>query len=375
MKILTITGTRPELIRLSVIIKKLDELAEHKLAEHVLVYTNQNYDNNLSTIFFHDLKIRKPDYYFNNKTDIKFRTFGEFFGNSIMEFENVLKIEQPDKILILGDTNSGLLSIVAEKYNIPIYHMEAGNRCYDDRLPEETNRRIIDHVSKFNLPYTEGSKQNLLEEGFDKNHVFKTGNPIYEVLNYYKEEIDNSNIFERIWGATKETMGGTIPKKPYVLVTAHRTENVDDEETLKGIIKAINEISKEYMVIFSVHPRTQDKLYKFNIKISKNVLISKPMGFFDFVKLEQNASCVISDSGTVQEEACIFNVPAITIRKSTERRETIECGSNILSGVGYDDIMDSFNVITKNNNTWVAPADYLVDNVSNIVINILMGKK
>ena len=356
MKILTITGTRPELIRLSIIIKKLD-----KLVDHVLVYTNQNYDYNLSTIFFDQLQIRKPNYYFNQESE----SFGHFFGNAILDFERILKKEKPDKILILGDTNSGLLSIVAEKYKIPIYHMEAGNRCYDNRLPEETNRKIIDSVSTYNLPYTEGSKQILLDEKFDKNHVFKTGNPIYEVLNYYKKEISDSNILNNLG----------IKDLQYVLVTAHRTENVDNEETLKDIVKSINEISKEYLVVFSVHPRTKDKMNKFGVKIGINVIISEPLGFFDFVKLEQNATCVISDSGTVQEEACIFQVPAITIRETTERRETIECGSNILCGTKYNDIMESFNIITNTDSTWKVPEDYLVENVSDIVINILSGKK
>lgn len=355
MKILTISGTRPELIRLSLIIRKLDELVEH-----ILVYTNQNYDSNLSTIFFDELKIRKPNYYF----DFEYNSFGEFLGKSIMEFEKILLIDKPDKILVLGDTNSGLLSIVGEKYKIPIYHMEAGNRCYDNRLPEETNRKIIDSVSTYNLPYTEGSKQILLDEKFDKNHVFKTGNPIYEVLSYYEKEISESDVLDRL-----------NINSPYVLVTAHRTENVDDEETLKNIVKSINEISDKYTVVFSVHPRTKDKIKKFGVKTSTNVIVSEPFGFFDFVKLEKNAMCVISDSGTVQEEACIFQVPTITIRKTTERRETVECGSNILCGTNYNDIMESFNIIIKKDNKWVTPSDYLIDNVSSIVINILSGKK
>jgi UDP-N-acetylglucosamine 2-epimerase (non-hydrolysing) len=282
-----------------------------------------------------------------------------------MRFERIILSEKPDKILVLGDTNSGLLSIVGEKYKIPIYHMEAGNRCYDNRLPEETNRRIIDNVSTYNLPYTEGSKQILLDEKFDKNHVFKTGNPIYEVLTHYEKEIFESKILDKL----------DINGVPYVLVTAHRTENVDNEETLRNIIKSMNKIADRYTVVFSVHPRTKDKINKFSVKTAINVIVSEPFGFFDFVKLEQNAMCVISDSGTVQEETCIFGVPAITIRRTTERRETVECGSNILSGTNYDDIMESFDIIVKKENKWVAPNDYLVPNVSDIVINILSGKK
>ncbi len=363
MKILTIAGTRPELIRLSIIIKKLDNLVDH-----ILVYTNQNYDYNLSTIFFKELEIRQPNYYFN----FNFKSFGEFFSQSIIEFEKILSIEKPDKILILGDTNSGLLSIIAQKHNIPIYHMEAGNRSYDLRLPEETNRKIIDNVSTYNLPYTEDSKQILLNEGFDRNKIYKTGNPIYEVTEYYKKQIDSSNILYKL-KLVNDSIVTIIDK--YILVTAHRTENVDNEESLKNIIDAINKMAETYTVIFSVHPRTKDKISKFGIDINKNIIMSQPFGFFDFVKLEKNAMCIISDSGTVQEEACIFHVPSITIRKSTERRETIECGSNILCGTYYNDIMDAFNITKKSDNNWIAPEDYIVYNVSDIIINILAGKK
>ena len=355
MKILTIAGTRPELIRLSVIIKKLD-----KIVDHVFVYTNQNYDYNLSGQFFDEMSIRKPDYYFENKG----YSIGTFLAGAISQFESLIIKEKPAKMLVLGDTNSGLLSIVAEKYNIPIYHMEAGNRCYDNRLPEETNRRIIDHVSKYNLPYTENSKQNLLMEGFHKNYVFKTGNPIYEVLNYYSKQIHNSNILKKL----------SLERKKFVLVTAHRTENVDTVNSLQGIVAALNKISKEFKVVFSLHPRTKDKIKKFNIIVSDNVFMSKPLGFFDFVKLEKTAKLVISDSGTVQEECCIFNVPSITIRNSTERQETIECGSNILSGTTKEAIIKAFDVVSRRNYIWEPPIDYIVDNVSDVVINILLSK-
>jgi len=355
MKILTLTGTRPELIRLSIIIEKLDSLVDH-----ILIYTNQNYDKNLSTIFFDDLGIRKPNYYF----DFTFSSVGEFLGKSIIEFEKVIKEEQPDKILILGDTNSGLLSIISEKYNIPVYHMEAGNRCYDNRVPEETNRRIIDTVSTYNLPYTENSKQNLIKEGYHKNYVFKTGNPIFEVLNYYDEQIEESDILNKL-----------NLVDDYVLVTSHRSENVDDEHNLIGIIHALSDISEQYTVIYPVHPRTRNKLDKLNIPIPNRLKLIEPLGFFDFVKLEKNSVCIITDSGTVQEESCIFGIPSITIRESTERHETIECGSTILSGINKDDIIESFNIMMNRNNKWVAPSDYLIDNVSDIVINILIGKK
>lgn len=355
MKVLTIAGTRPELIRLSVLIEKLD-----KLVDHVFVYTNQNYDYSLSGKFFKELKIRKPDYYFINEG----HSIGNFLSSAILQFEEALLKEKPDKLLVLGDTNSGLLAIIAEKYSIPVYHMEAGNRCYDDRLPEETNRRIIDHVSMYNLPYTEGSKQNLLTEGFHKNYVFKTGNPIYEVLLRYDKEINTSKILQKL----------SLETKDFVLVTAHRTENVDDPTSLLGIINALNEISKQYKVIVSLHPRTKDKLNKFRISVADNITMLEPLGFFDFVKLEQAAKLVISDSGTCQEECCIYNVPSITIRESTERQETIECGSNVLSGTNTEQIVRIFNTLLDRTYEWSPPEDYMKKNVSDTVINILLGK-
>jgi UDP-N-acetylglucosamine 2-epimerase (non-hydrolysing) len=355
MKILTLVGTRPELIRLSIIIKKLDELVDH-----VLVYTNQNYDYDLSGVFFDELSIRKPNYYFDNKG----YSLAGFLANAMVEFERILDVEKPDKLLVLGDTNSGLLSLLAERRKISIYHMEAGNRCYDKRLPEETNRRIIDHLSTYNLPYTENSKYHLLSEGFHRNNVFKTGNPIYEVLNFFGQEISSSDVLEKL----------DLTSQKFVLVTAHRAENVDDHESLSNIIIAINTISRQFKVIFSVHPRTKDKLKKSDLKLLDDVVLSKPFGFFDFVKLERNAKVVISDSGTVQEECCIFGVPSLTIRESTERHETIECGSNVLVGTRYENIVAAFNAVIKRRNRWVAPADYLIDDVSDIVINILLGK-
>lgn len=353
MKILTITGTRPELIRLSVIIEKLDQLVDH-----ILVYTNQNYDYNLSGRFFDELKIRKPNYYFSKEA----KSFPDFLSNAILAFDKILKYETPDKILILGDTNSGLLSIIAERYKIPIYHMEAGNRCYDNRLPEEANRKIIDSVSTYNLPYTENSKQNLLSEGYHKNYVFKTGNPIYEVLNKFISQIHNSEILSE------------LNINDYILVTVHRTENVDNEDSLKNIISAINKISEQFTIVLSLHPRTKNKIEKYGIIFNDNVIVSKPFGFFDFVKLEKNAKCVISDSGTVQEECCILGIPSLTIRETTERQETIECGSNILCGTKTQSIINAFDIAIKRHNKWNVPDEYMNTNVSDTIINILLGK-
>lgn len=362
MKILTLVGTRPELIRLCIIIEKLDVIVDH-----ILVYTNQNYDFNLSTRFFNELKIRQPNYYFKKES----KSFGDFFSNAVIEFENIILKEKPDKILILGDTNSGLLSIVAEKHNIPIYHMEAGNRCYDNRLPEETNRRIIDGVSKYNLPYTENSKQNLLSEGFHKNFVFKTGNPIFEVLNKYNNEINNSiMLYEHDLQDIK-----TNKISDYVLVTTHRSENVNNKEILSNVVNAINLISNNYRTIVSLHPHTKQKLMQYDLKFNeKNIFIGGGFGFFDFVYMEKHAKCVISDSGTVQEECCIFGTPTLTIRETTERQETVECGSNILCGTKTENIINIFNTVINRKNKWTPPNDYLITNVSDIVINILLGK-
>jgi len=355
LKILTLAGTRPELIRLCLVIKKLDELVNH-----IFVFTNQNYTHTLSTIFFEELSIRKPDYCFENHG----YSLTEFLSNAMIEFEKILLKEKPDKILILGDTNSGLLSLIAKKMNIPVYHMESGNRCLDQRVPEETNRKIIDHLSTVNMPYTENSKQNLLSEGFHKNIVFKTGNPIYEVLKFYESSINNSNILNKL----------CLKEKEFVLVTSHRTENVDNIESLSNITQAINKIAEQFKVVFSLHPRTKDKLLKFNLKFSDNIIFSEPFGFFDFVKLEQQAKMVISDSGTCQEECCILGVPSVTIRETTERQETIECGSTILSGTEYNAIINAFDITLKVNNKWIVPEDYLTNNVSDIVINILIGR-
>lgn len=362
LKVMTVVGTRPELIRLSIIMQKSDVVFNH-----VLVYTNQNYDYSLSGQFFEDLKIRKPDYTFKGGAH---NSFGSFLSNAITEFEAIIIAEKPDKILMLGDTNSCLLAIVANRYKIPVYHLEAGNRCYDERVPEEANRRIIDSVSTINLPYTENSKQNLLAEGYHKNKVFKVGNPIYEVMKKWEKEIDDSEVLKKN-NIERIIMDGGV-RGGYVLLTTHRAENVDDRESLTNIIEAINSISIHNLIIFPAHPHTQKRLKEFNLKLDKAIVIP-PVGFFDFVHLEKNARCVISDSGTVQEECCILQVPSVTIRRTTERQETVECGSNIVSGTKKDHIVNAFLIAINNSNSWIAPEGYLNKNVSNTVIKILAG--
>jgi len=355
MKIVTILGTRPEIIRLSCIIPKLD-----KLCHHILVHTGQNFDKNLSDVFFEQLQVRKPDYFLGIRGD----TFGEQIGKIIIECEKVLRHEKPDKILILGDTNSSLCAIVAKRLGIPVYHMEAGNRCYDDRVPEEINRRIIDHSSDILLPYTERSRANLIKEGIANNRIYVTGNPIFEVIQQHQAKIDKSTILTDL----------KIQEKQYFLVTMHRQENVDIYERLQGILAALESLTKIYNlpVICSLHPRTKNWMNHYDIQINNpHIHFCAPFNFFDFIYLEQNALCVLSDSGTVQEECCIFKVPNVTVRDVTERPETLECGSNILSGALPDDIVRCVQVVLEQPSEWTIPREYINPSVSSTIIKIL----
>lgn len=357
MKILTVLGTRPEIIRLSQIIPKLDDYASH-----TLLHTGQNYDANLSDIFFSELKLRKPDIYLG----VRGAGFGEQAGMLFTEGEKVLKEVKPDRILILGDTNSGLLGVVAKRLGIPVFHMEAGNRCFDDRVPEEVNRKIIDHCSTILLPYTHNSKENLLAEGISGNRIYVTGNPIHEVIQFYEKRMQERDTL---------SLQDLRPKQ-YFLVTLHRAENVDQETTLRNVISALETLYKKYEfpVIFSVHPRTQDKLTSFGIRSGeKGIRFLKPLSFFDFVNLEKNAFCVLSDSGTVQEECCLFRVPTVTMREVTERPETVECGSNLISGTETDRILQAVRLVVEAPCDWQPPREYLEKHVSDTVTRIMTG--
>jgi UDP-N-acetylglucosamine 2-epimerase (non-hydrolysing) len=331
------------------------------------VYTNQNYDPNLSDIFLKDLGIRKPDWTFR-----KTKGIGEFLSNGFLQFEEILNFEKPDKVLVLGDTNSGLLSILAAKKGIPVYHMEAGNRCYDGEVPEETNRKVIDSCSLYNLPYTENSKQNLINERFHKNFVFKIGNPIFEVLNYYQRKIDESSILQKLH-LESEGVDFNIPF-PYILLTYHRTENVDSKERSRNVVEAVNEIAEKIPVVYSFHPHTKDQFEKHGLKFSDKVILTDPIGFFDFVKLEKNAKVILTDSGTVPEETSIFFKPCIVLRSTTERQELMENGSLILAGTDKEDILRAFNSIGSMKMSWMCLDDYFKCNVSDTVINLLLGK-
>jgi UDP-N-acetylglucosamine 2-epimerase (non-hydrolysing) len=365
MKIMTVLGTRPEIIRLSRVVERLDRLAD----SHVLVHTGQNYDPGLSELFFQELGVRAPDHYLGVRGD----TFGEQIGQIIARSERVITDERPDRLLILGDTNSALSAVVAKRLGIPVYHMEAGNRCYDDRVPEEVNRRIVDHSSDVLLPYTERSRQNLLREGFEGRRVYVTGNPILEVIEHYGEQIRASDIIARL----------SLEPQKYFLVTMHRAENVDVPARLSAMVEALARVAREYgfPVVCSTHPRTRAVIERFGDEQSAapdrearaQIQFHQPFGLFDFVALEQNAFCVLSDSGTVQEECCIFGVPNVTLRDVTERPETVECGSNMLGGADVETIVRCVRTVVERQGEWTPPVEYMARNVSETVAKIVLG--
>ena len=357
MKIMTVLGTRPEIIRLSCTIPRLDQLCQH-----VLVHTGQNFDPRLSEVFFQELGVRTPDHFLGIRGD----TFGEQIGRILIESEKIFMAEQPDRLLVLGDTNSSLAAIVSKRLGIPVYHMEAGNRCYDDRVPEEVNRRIIDHSSDVLLPYTERSRANLLREGIPGERIYVTGNPIYEVIRHYEPQINRSTILAELG----------LEAGHYFLATMHRAENVDVEQRLLGLTTALELLQKKYgvPVIVSTHPRTQARMKAFGVGgDNEQVRFLPPFGFFDFITLERNALCVLSDSGTVQEECSIFGAANVTIRDVTERPETIECGSNILSGANPDTVMQCVRVVLESKARWSPPREYMVESVSDTVVKIVLG--
>ena len=356
MKVITVLGTRPEIIRLSRVIARLDQLCNH-----IVVHTGQNYDQNLNDIFFQQMGVRAPDHYLGVRGSI-----GEQAGMIFAGIEKILFAEKPDKFLILGDTNSALSAFIAKRMAIPVYHMEAGNRCYDDRVPEEVNRRVIDHSSDVLMPYTERSRQNLLKEGIPGKRVYVTGNPILEVLKAYEDEICRSQVFQTL----------QLEPQNYFLVSMHRAENVDIESRFRSLTKALDLLQKKYQVpvIVSTHPHTRSRMEKDGIvSANPNVRYLPPFGLFDFVALERNARLVLSDSGTVQEECCIFHVPNVTIRDVTERPETVECGSNILSGADCDTVLSCAELALSREPNWVPPQEYLAENVSETVVKIVLG--
>jgi UDP-N-acetylglucosamine 2-epimerase (non-hydrolysing) len=357
MKIMTVLGTRPEIIRLSLIIPLLDAHADH-----VLVHTGQNYDDRLNGLFFRELGIRGPDHYMG----VRGTTFGDQVGQILSRAEALFIEHRPDRLLVLGDTNSGLTAIVARRLGIPVFHMEAGNRCYDDRVPEEVNRRVIDHSSSVLMPYTNRSRDNLIREGIDGQRIYVTGNPIKQVLDRYAGAIGASRVLERL-GVTSDR---------YILATMHRAENVDREDKLNDLVEAFRRLAAahEVPVICSFHPRTRSKAEEFGVDITGGGLqFVDPLGFFDFVRLEQEALCVLSDSGTVQEETCVLRRPNVTIREVTERPETLECGSNFLAGTDPDGIVRAVDFAIKLGTSWNPPPEYEAASVAETVSRIALG--
>ncbi len=359
MRITTLCGTRPEIIRLSRVIDMLDCHCDHQL-----IFTGQNYDPNLSTIFFEELGVRKPDAWWN----VAGRNFGDQIGQLISQAVDAFTESPPDRVLILGDTNSALTSLAAARMGIPVYHMEAGNRCYDNRVPEEVNRRVIDHSSDVLLPYTHRSKENLLAEGIHRDRIFVTGNPIYEVLDHESERIAESTVLDRL----------ELSSRGYFAVTLHRSENVDDPSRLAKLLEGFDHVVEKFQkpLIASLHPRTADKIKRFDLA-PKNSLVRfvTPLGFHDFVRLEQEATAILTDSGTVQEEAAILNVPNVIIRDVTERSEAIEAGSGILSGAEPDEILRALTFAVESGADWTLPSEYLQPNVSSIVGRIILGHR
>jgi len=358
LKLVTILGTRPEIIRLSEIIKLAD-----KVFNHCLVHTGQNYDYQLNEIFFNDLDLRKPNYFLN----VVGSNLGETIGNVISKSYEVLIKEKPDALLVLGDTNSVLCTIAAKRLKIPIFHMESGNRCFDQNVPEETNRKISDHISDINLTYTEHSRRYLLSEGFRKDHVFVTGSPLFEVLTRHKDKISCSDML------TEQK----LQKNNYFVVSAHREENIDIKDNFIGLMESLNKIASKYKlpIIFSTHPRTKKRIEELNITFDPLIKLVSPLGFFDYVFLQQNALCVLSDSGTISEESAMMNFSAVSIRTSTERPEAIDFGSIVLGGISEIDIFNAIETClsTKIDHSSDIPYEYKVKDVSKRVIRVIQS--
>ena len=361
-KVVSVVGTRPEIIRLSRVLSLLDATDS---IEHLLVHTGQNYDYELNEIFFQDLKVKKPDYFLNAVGKTAINTI----GNIISAIEPILVKEKPDAFLVLGDTNSCLCAIPAKKLKIPIFHMEAGNRCFDLRVPEEINRRIVDHISDINLTYSSIAREYLLREGLSPERVIKTGSPMFEVLNYYKTSIDDSDVLSRI----------KVKEGQYFVISSHRAENVDTDEQFLKIVDILNTIAEKYNlpVIVSTHPRTRNRVEQLKIKFHPNVQLLKPLGFFDYVKLQIKAKAVLSDSGTISEESSILNFPALNIREAHERPEAIEEASVMMVGLNIERVLQALEILEgqkRGEERNLRPvADYSMPNVSDKVIRIILS--
>ena len=360
IKVMTVVGTRPEIIRLSRVMAMLD-----KHVDHILVHTGQNYDYELNEIFFHDLEVRKPDYFL----DAAGANAAETIGNLIIKIDAVLEKEKPEALLVLGDTNSCLATIPAKRRKIPIFHMEAGNRCFDQRVPEETNRKIVDHISDINLTYSSIAREYLLREGLLPDRVIKTGSPMFEVLNAYMDKIDASDVLQRL----------ELTEQNYFVVSAHREENVDSEINLFKLAGILNGIAEKYgkRIIVSTHPRTRNRIEAKGLTFHKKVELLKPMGFVDYVHLQKYAHAVLSDSGTITEESSILNFPALNIREAHERPEGMEEASVMMVGLEFNRIMQGLAVLESQERgdarTLRPVYDYSMPNVSDKVLRIILS--
>ena len=359
IKVVTVVGTRPEIIRLSAVINKLEQ---SEVIEHLLIHTGQNYDYELNQIFFKDLNIKKPDYYLEAATG----TAAETIGNILKKIDPILEKEQPDVLLILGDTNSCLCSIAAKRRQIPIFHMEAGNRCFDQRVPEETNRRIVDHIADINLPYSSIARDYLLREGIPADRIIKTGSPMLEVLHSSMQGIFESDILERL----------ALKEKEYFIVSFHREENVNSELNFSQLIDTLNTIADRYKskIIISTHPRTRAMMKEKKVEFHPLIEVMKPFGFYDYIKLQTMAKAVLSDSGTISEEAAILGFKAINIRQAHERMEAMEEAVVMLTGLKKERILQALELLEhQNQDTLKSVADYSMPNVSDKVLRIILS--
>ena len=359
LKVVTVVGTRPEIIRLSAIINKLEQ---SEVIEHILVHTGQNYDYELNEVFFEDLNLRKPDYFLDAANNNAIETI----GNILIKIDPILENVKPDAFLILGDTNSCLCAIAAKRRHIPIFHMEAGNRCFDQRVPEETNRKIVDHISDINLPYSNIAREYLLKEGLPSDRIIKTGSPMYEVITSRRKEIENSDILQKL----------DIIANEYFVVSAHREENINIEQNFVELVDSLNAIAEKYNIpiIVSTHPRTRKMLYELDIQLNPFVKIIKPFGFNDYIKLQSNAKAVLSDSGTISEESSILGIKALNIRQCHERPEAMEEASVMMVGLTKERIMQGLMVLdSQKKDTLCNVNDYNTSNVSDKVIRIILS--
>jgi UDP-N-acetylglucosamine 2-epimerase len=357
MKIMTIVGTRPEIIRLACTIQRFDETFDH-----VVVHTGQNYDYNLNEVFFDDLGLRKPDHYLGVDTS----SLGRVLGETLIKTEEVLLSERPDAVLVLGDTNSCIAAIMAKRMRIPVYHMEAGNRCFDENVPEETNRRLVDHVADFNLVYTEHARRNLLAEGLHPRRILLTGSPMREVLTRYRPQIEASNVLETL----------NLTEEGYFLVSAHREENVDSPERLALLLECLERVAGEWNlpVLVSTHPRTRKRVEALGFSATGDIRFHEPFGFHDYNRLQIGARCVLSDSGTISEESSILGFPAVTLRSSIERPEALDVGAIVMTDLDADDLIPAITLqVARNGEQRVLPAGYEVTDTSARVARFVLS--